>query len=139
MTRDYARDLGVQLPDVDDLAGVFGPDVGGDRDVVAVLGDRVVLDKPREVVGVSARRERVEDLLPVCLGELVLVPWRLDEGRRRLPPFDRSQDEAPGVRPRGSRHLPGLLPDLGCGYAVGVPGTTRARSRPRQLTVPRLF
>ena len=70
---DDPRDLGVKLADVDDLAGVLGLDVGRDRDVVAVLGDRAVLDQRREVVDVLAGRERVEDLLLVVVGELVLV------------------------------------------------------------------
>ena len=65
--------LAVQLLDVDDLARVLRVDVRPGGDVVAVLRDRAVVDERREVVDISARRERVEDPLLVFLDELVLV------------------------------------------------------------------
>ena len=42
LTGEDARDLGIQLRDVDDFAGVFLLDVGGDGDVVVVRGDVLV-------------------------------------------------------------------------------------------------
>ena len=84
LARDDAGDLGVELGDVDGDAGVLGLDVRADRDVVAVVGDDLVVDELGEVGDVLAAAEGVEDRLLVVCGELVLValPGELAPRRR---------------------------------------------------------
>ena len=66
-------DVGVQCLDIHGYARVLLLDVGGDGDVVAVLGEDFVVHQLGEVGGVLAREERVINLVPVLLGQLVLV------------------------------------------------------------------
>ncbi len=74
LVRDDPCDLGVQLLDVDRLAGILLLDIGGDGKVVAVFSDLAVIDEAAEVVDFAPRDERFEDLLLVRIVELVPVP-----------------------------------------------------------------
>ena len=67
------RDLGVELLDINDLAGVLLLDVGGDGEVIVLLGNFVVGDEGGEVRLVGAVQIRGQNRLDVILRELVAV------------------------------------------------------------------
>ena len=67
------RDLGIELLNVNDLAGVLLFDVGGDGEVIVLLGNFVVGDKSGKVGLVGAVKIGRQDRLDVGLGELVAV------------------------------------------------------------------
>ena len=67
------RDLGVELLDINDLAGVLLLDVGGDGEVIVLPGNFVVGDEGGKVGLVRAFQIRRQDRLDVFFGELVAV------------------------------------------------------------------
>ena len=81
LASDDSGNLGIQLGDVHDLAGVFLFDVGGDGDVVVVSGEVLVRHELRDVVDIDAGDQCVEDVLLVFGSEFVLVPEALELGR----------------------------------------------------------
>lgn len=66
-------DLLVELLDINDLAGVLLFDVGGDGEVIILLGNFVVGDEGGKVRLVGAVQIRGQDRLDVVLGELIAV------------------------------------------------------------------
>lgn len=67
------RDLGVELLDINDLAGVLLLDVGGDGEGIVLSGNFVVGDEGGEVRLVGALKIGRQDRLDVVLGKLVAV------------------------------------------------------------------
>ena len=67
------RDLGVELLNVNDLAGVLLFDVGGDGEGIVLFGNFVVGDEGCKVRLVGTVQIRRQDRLDVVLGELVAV------------------------------------------------------------------
>lgn len=67
------RDLGIELLNVNDLAGVLLLNVGGDGEVIVLPGNFVVGDEGGEVGLVGAVKIGRQDRLDVVLGELVAV------------------------------------------------------------------
>lgn len=73
LPRHDLRDLGVELLNVNDLAGVLLLDVGGDGEVIVLPGNFVVGDEGGKVRLVGAVKIRRQDRLDVVLRELVAV------------------------------------------------------------------
>jgi hypothetical protein len=73
LPRYDARDLGVELSDVDGLAGILGFDIRADSDVVVVCLDVLMAYELGEVVNICAGREGIEDLLLILRCQLVLL------------------------------------------------------------------
>ena len=67
------RDLGVELLNINDLAGVLLLDVGGDGEVIILPGNFVMGDEGGKVRLARAAQIRRQDRLDVVLGEFVAV------------------------------------------------------------------